>query len=259
VEHGITDVEIELPPDLGVVFEAKRGPHLPSQIQLSKYAAALRANSTAEKFLVALTNATPAYADAALGRMSISGVHLLHRSWRQVKALAESVVRIETNTNKQWLRGFSTCLEGLLQMETRFSNWVYVVSLAQGNPKGWGISWIDIVEKRHRYFYPVGQGWPDPPPNYIAFRYGGRLQSVHHVDGYEVFRDPNTVFAEAPQETWNPTYCLRLGAPISPAHPVPNGARVNRAARVWCMIDTLLTSKTISDALSESDRRKRDK
>ncbi len=259
VEHGITDIEIELSPDLVLVFEAKRGPQLPSEAQLRKYAAFLRGNSAPQKFLVALTNATPAYSDSVLKGISIPDIRVLHRSWRQVKAIAESVIGVETNTNKHWLRAFSTYLEGLLQMETRFSNWAYVVSLAQGNPPGWSISWIDIVEKRQRYFYSVGPGWPDPPPNYIAFRYGGQLRSIHHVDSYEVFGDPSTIFPEAPQQKWAPTYCLRLGPPINPAQPVPYGPRVNRAARVWCMIDTLLTSNSISDALSESDRRKRDK
>ena len=161
-------------------------------------------------------------------------------------------------SNKAWLRSFIDYLGGLLQMETRYSNWTYVVSLGQGNPEGWDISWIDIVEKRSRYFYPVGQGgWPDPPPNYFAFRYEGRLQSIYHVEGYDIITNPRSVFPEAREETWDPTYCLRLGPPIRPAKEIPNGDRINRAARVWCMIDTLLTSKTISDALDESQRRDR--
>ncbi|MCG2728873.1 MAG: hypothetical protein L6276_01100, partial [Acetobacterium sp.] len=47
-----------------------------------------------------------------------------------------------------------------------------------GKPESFGLSWIDIVEKRNKYFHPMGMnGWPKEPPNYIAFRYYGKLQS----------------------------------------------------------------------------------
>jgi len=52
-------------------------------------------------------------------------------------------------------------------MQESDSNWVYVVSLGKGVPKGWKISWIDIVESERRYFHPAqGGGWPKTPPNY---------------------------------------------------------------------------------------------
>lgn len=255
-EHGITDVEIDLD-SIAIIFEAKRGAELPGAAQLKKYAAVLTKASATERLLVMLTNATPAYATVALARLAseMQGVRLLHRSWREIKAIAESVISRETNANKGWLRSFIAYLEGLLEMETRFSNRTYVVSLGRGNPEGWGISWIDIVEKRKRYFYPVGKGWPDPPPNYIAFRYGGSLRNIHHVEGCDLITDPQTVFPEAAKGTWPLHYCLHLGPPIPLATRVPAGRRIKHAARVWCMIDTLLTSETISDALSETKRR----
>lgn len=256
-EHGITDVEVALDSEIAIILEAKRGSEIPSARQLQKYAAALKTTQAKEKLLVTISNATAAYAKSVLSRTEVRGARLLHRSWRQVKDIAACVVFHDTNANKRWLNSFIEYLEGLLQMETRFSNWTYVVALAKGNPKGWEISWIDIVEKSKRYFYPVGGGWADPPPNYIAFRYGGRLQSIHHVEGYDLVSDPGTVFPEAAKEDrWDPPlYCLRLGPPTRPATEVRNGPRVNRAARVWCMIDTLLTSRTISDALTETERR----
>ena len=257
VESGITDVEVELSTDIAVIFEAKRGAELPSLGQLQKYAATLSKTVANDRLLVALTNATPAYAASALTLLQIPNVRLLHRSWREIKAIVESVISHETNANKRWLSAFTTYLEGLLQMETRFSNWTFVVSLGQGNPEGWTISWIDIVEKKERYFFPVGRGWPDPPPNYIAFRYGGRLQTIHHVQEYEVFTNPQPLFPEAAKGIWDLHYCLRLGPPIRPAGDVRNGSRINMAARVWCMLDTLLTSRTISEALTETERRDR--
>ena len=66
------------------------------------------------------------------------------------------------------------------------SNWVYVVSLGSGTNPGRNIFWIDVVNDRGRYFHPVGKGWPKEPPNYMAFRYWGKLRSIHHVESYEV-------------------------------------------------------------------------
>lgn len=257
VEFGITDVEVEVGQEIAVILEAKRGAELPGEAQLRKYAVTLSGAVANQRLLVALTNATRAYAKSALPVLQIKNVRLLHRSWREIKAIAESAISHETNANKRWLSAFITYLEGLLQMETRFSNWTYVVSLGQGNPEGWKISWIDIVEKRGHYFFPVGNRWPDPPPNYIAFRYRGRLQTVHHVEGHEVFTNPQHLFPEAAEVIWEPHYCLRLGPPIRPAREVRNGPRINMSARVWCMLDTLLTGNTISEALTESERRAR--
>jgi hypothetical protein len=153
VEFGITDVEVELRQDIAVILEAKRGAELPGAAQLQKYAVTLGKTMATERLLIALTNATPAYAKSALPVLHTQNVRLLHRSWREIKAIAESTISHETNANKRWLSAFIIYLEGLLQMETRFSNWTYVVSLGQGDPEGWKISWIDIVEKKGRYFF----------------------------------------------------------------------------------------------------------
>jgi hypothetical protein len=255
VGHGITDIEVDCHPRLAVIFEAKKGPQLPSLEQLSRYGAVLATNPAPERHLVALTNATPEYASLALPG-TVGGIPLHHKSWRQIRQIALGEQENEGYVARRWLMTFCDYLEGLLQMETKHSNWTYVVSLATGNPNGWPISWIDIVTQRSRYFYPVGSGgWPDPPPNYMAFRYWASLQSIHHVDSFEIMTNPQTVFPDAPSELWEPYYCLKLGPAIKPPRPVPAGPRVKQAARVWCMLDTLLTSASISDALTESKRR----
>jgi hypothetical protein len=68
-------------------------------------------------------------------------------------------------------------------MEMKYSNRVFVVSLG-GKGDGWKITYRDVVEQKNQYFFPVGSRWPDPPPNYLAFRYDGNLQSIHHVKSY---------------------------------------------------------------------------
>lgn len=258
VGYGITDVEIVLGSDLAMIFEAKRGTQLPSDEQLSRYAGALSSRTATNKQLVAVTNATPIFAATALSKV-IKGVPVCHRSWREIRIIAEKAAGLENNANKNWLRYFIGYLGRLLQMETRYSNLTYVVSLNSGVQEGWGISWIDIVEKQNRYFYPItGGGWPKSPPNYLAFRYNGKLQRISRVLSHEIATNPHTIFpADAPnaKDYWDPPfYVLTLGKAIRPDREIRVGSGINYAARVWCMIDTLLTSKTITDAMEATKK-----
>jgi hypothetical protein len=197
---GITDVEIEVSGELVLVIEAKKGPQLPTAHQLAKYAGFLSGSPAKNRHLLALTNASAATAEIRLECDGIASTHLHHRSWRQIRTLAESASRSsESNANKQRLRTFRDYVGGLLEMEMRYSNKVFVVSLG-GRGEGWSISFRDVVEKKNRYFFPVGNRWPDPPPNYLAFRYDGKLQSIHHVKSYVTFTQPSELFPEAPQK-----------------------------------------------------------
>jgi hypothetical protein len=132
-------------------------------------------------------------------------------------------------------------------MQNDDSNWVYVVSLGSGTPDGWSISWIDIVNKKSRYFHPVGNGWPKEPPNYIAFRYHGRLQSIHHVASWETFTNPHKKFTAIPNGDWAPHFLYTLGPAFAPQKTVRTG-NLFKNGRVRCMLDTLFTSETIAEA-----------
>jgi hypothetical protein len=131
---------------------------------------------------------------------------------------------------------------------------VYVVSLGSGTPKGWSISWTDIIKKKWRYFHPVGGTWPKEPPNYVAFRYAGKLQSIHHIKDSKVFDNPHNEFSEIPSNEWPPHFLYTLDAGFGPTLEVPTG-NIYPSGRVWCMLDTLFTSKTISDARDISKQR----
>lgn len=254
--EGITDLEIQIGTSFFAILEAKRGTVLPRESQLKLYAPVLARRAASTSALVALTNATPAFATAALEGISIPDVTLMHRSWRQLRSLAIRARPHDTHDAKRLLDQFIRYLEDILGMETENDNRVFVVSLGAGNPEGWSLSWIDVVEKRGRYFYPVGNRWPDPP-NYLGFRYRGKLQRIHHVEDYDIVTNFRKIFAEAPDEpAWCPHYCFKLGPPMIPPRDVPAGPRVQRNNRVWCMIDTLLTSPTVSDALTVTEKRR---
>jgi hypothetical protein len=141
-----------------------------------------------------------------------------------------------------------------MTMQNLDSNWVFVVSLGGGTPDGWKISWIDVVEKRRRYFHRIGGGWPKEPPNYIAFRHHGKLQSIHRVESYTVFDNPHSEFPEIPSENWGPHFLYKLSPSFAPANEVKTG-NIYPSGRVWCMLDTLFLAKTISEARDISKQR----
>lgn len=250
---GRTDVEIDWANRFYAVFEAKRGPLLPSAEQLAKYVPRLRAQAAPVKRLVTVTNAPAAYAAASLPEM-IGEIPIVHLMWRDVLHLARTAQRGEGRRNKALLDELCMYLKGILGMENSRSNLVYVVSLSSGSE--WGLNARDVVNKHSRYFYPVGgKGrWPDPP-NYIAFRYDGRLQTIHHVDSFSVLTAPKTAFPAATTDVVPPHYLLELGPAIRPSQPVPTGPGIPRANRVWCMLDLLLTSASITEARKETKRR----
>jgi hypothetical protein len=253
---GITDVEIDIGGDVVIIIEAKRGCVVPSAEQLEKYASSLFHGSVKDRYIVALTNASMASAKASLQCNFLEEGRLQHHSWRNMRRLAENAA-VATNSSvaKLWLRAFYDYIGGILGME--YSNRVFVVSVG-GRAAGWSITFRDIIEKKNRYIFPVGNRWPDPPPNYLGFRYDGRLQSIHHVKDYVTFTRPAELFPEAPaDQQWPPHYCVTLGPAIRPSRDVPNGPRIRMSNRVYCLIDTLLTSKTISDALTETESRDR--
>lgn len=104
------------------------------------------------------------------------------------------------------------------------------------------------------YFYPVGTGgWPKDPPNYIAFRYYGKLQSIHHVEDYEIITKMyEHLFVD--KEEWEPMFLLKLGRPFRPAEEVKTG-NIYKNGRIWLDLDTLFTSETIREAYDISKKR----
>lgn len=252
---GITDIELIYGTDFFAIIEAKRGANLPSDEQLKRYASIARRQPAKSRYLVTMSSVTDDFAKTRFPDGTLGGIPLKHLSWRIIRKLARMSIKGETNANKQLLTRFAEYLGEILEMETIYSNRVYVVSLGKDIPDGWNMSWIDIVEKRSRYFYPIRGGWPDPPPNYMGFRFNAKLQYIRWVKSYCTVTNPCKVIPGAPDEEWPPHYCLTLGKPIIPATTVGVGPRIVRAARCWCMLDTLLTSATVSEALTLTNKR----
>lgn len=247
---GFTDIEIQgRKGKLHVVIEAKRGYQLPSHEQLSKYASRTIPPPT---LLVALAEAPPEFVAGKLPK-KVDGVRVLYRSWRQIERLvSEARAGSRRHAERHLLGDLSRYLKGLMTMQNVGSNMVYVVSLGREIEET-GISFRDVVVNHDTYFCPIGgssSGWPKEPPNYLGFRFDGKLQQVRHVDDYRVTDDNYAGFKPLrgkvnwPDERhWN----FRLGPVIKPMAEVRTG-NLFRAQRVWVAIDLLLTSKTIAEA-----------
>lgn len=250
---GFTDIEIRSI-DIHVIVEAKRGWNLPGPQQLKKYADRLNTSFAPIKRLVVLSECSQRYALEHLETTEVSGLPVLPISWKNVLTMAQDAKAFGSHSEKRLIQELLTYLGGVITMQTADSNWVYVVSLGRGSLKGLSISWIDIVETHQKYFHPVGvNGWPKEPPNYIAFRYDGKLQSIHHIDDYVVFTNLSDHFPESLEAEWEPHFLYTLGPPMRPSKNVKSGKIRN--TRVKCMIDTLFVSDTILEARDLSNSR----
>jgi len=250
---GYTDFEIIQGLDFHIIIEAKRGWVFPEIEQLCKYSErSLFTNSqTREKLLVVLNESTSEYAQSNFQHESVNDFPILVMSWQDVLELSK-IASTNSSQRERWiLRDLISYLNKISTMRKSDSNWTYVVSLGSTRPEGWSISFQEIVEKRNLYFHPVGGnkgGWPSEPPNYIAFRYKGKLQSIHHIESFTVFSNPSDHFDEIPSGDWGPHFLYTLGPAIVPSRTIPTGPKIQRSMRVWACLDLLLTSSTIQEA-----------
>jgi hypothetical protein len=249
---GYTDVELESAARFNIIIEAKRGWEPPGLRQLRKYAARLRRGKHGFKCLVMLTDWS--YSSPAASRNMIGGIPVVWLSWADVAALAFRARQRSSQSERRWIDELLEYLGGVATMQETDSNWVYVVSLNKGAPKGWKISWIDIVEAKRRYFHPAqGGSWPKTPPNYLAWRYNGKLQGIAHITKYEIPPDVHIRIPEIPRGEILNYVLYRLGPTFRPDHEVKTGRIWN--GRRWCMLDALFTCATIADAANQSKKR----
>ena len=252
-DRGYTDIEL-LGEHAHVVIEAKRGWVVPSMHQLGRYAPRLA--KSPNPLLVALTECSPAYARRRLPP-EVGGVRVQHRSWSHLVRIADEAGGRGRHAERRVVRELGRYLRGVMTMQDLTSNWTYVVSVSGGTPAGWGISSLDVVLRKGRYFHPygAGKGWPKVPPNYIAFRWWGHVQQLNHVDAYTVVDDLHEAIEEIPAgSSAYPHIVYRLGPSIPLPQPLPSGTNY-RASRFWVALDLLLTSASLKDALAATRER----
>jgi len=256
-DGGYTGIEIHSVGRFHAIIEAKRSWDLPTQEQLLRYRSRLVTGSSGVQRMVSITAASASFAKHYLPTET-DGASVIHQSWGDVRRIADAA-RIATTSREEklWLNHLTEHLKDFVAMDRITDNSVDVVSLGlDAIVEGSDYTWVDVVEKDGRYFHPMGgAGWPVQPPNYMGFRYHGRLQSIHHVESHEVVQDLSALNPLWPKtDTFHFVYVL--GPAMRPMSEIRTG-NIFRAGRVTCAIDTLLSGafETISDARDETKRR----
>ena len=251
---GITDLEIlgpEKKNNLHVIMEAKRGLQLPGETQLRKYALRLKKTNCKHQALVAMAECHPEYAKCHLPK-EVEGFPIHYLCWKDLDRLAG--IAQGSHAQKRLLVQLQTYLRTIANMQNQESNMVFVVSLGADTPKWSKLSWRQIVNDKHHYFHSTEGRWPKEPPNYIAFRYGGQLQSIHHVESWKIVDEMNTDIPEIEPGEWGAFFLYTLGPAIIPSGVIKTG-NIYPSGHVRVMLDLLLTSKTICEAKQLTDKR----
>lgn len=255
---GITDLEITDDTSFYIIIEAKRGWILPGAEQLALYSQRrnIIESPVSNKAIISMSECSEDYANAYLPFKVINDIPVNHLSWKKIYELANSAKVGSSISQKNLLKELMRYLGGIMTMQAKESNWVYVVSLSTAKPENCDLTWIELVEKKMKYFHPFGiNGWPKEPPNYIGFRYGGRLQSIYHIESYSIVKNLHDEIEEMPNlEDEYEHFVYSLGKPIIPSKVVKTG-NIYASGRKWAMLDTLLTADTIHEASEISKKR----
>ena len=218
-DKGRTDLELTDDDLFYVIIEAKKGWILPGKDQLSLYSQrrSLVQSSAKHKVIMSMSECSDTYANSYLPIKQANGIPIMHLPWKRIYELAENSISESNNLQKNLLRELMKYLGGLMTMQTQESNWVFVVSLGTSKPEDCDLTWIEIVQNNMKYFHPLGgNGWPKEPPNYIAFRYYGQLQSIHHIEDYVVTKKLHDEIPEMPDKVEGYDFFVyKLGGPLS--------------------------------------------
>lgn len=255
---GITDLEITDDEQFYIIIEAKRGWVLPSIEQLILYSdrKGLKDSCAENKAIVSMSECSATFAASYLRYTQVKGVPVKHLSWRRIYEIADKSRMGSGNVEKSLLGELMKYLGGLMTMQVKESNWVFIVSLSWTKPENCDLTWIDIVKKHNKYFHPLGgNGWPKEPPNYIAFRYNGMLQSIHHIEGYVVTKNLHDEVPEMPDRVENDNYFIYNLGPSIVLNKIVKTGKIYPSGRKWAMLDTLFTSDTIYEACEISKQR----
>lgn len=247
-ELGRTDLEIDTGTHL-VIIEAKRGWLLPEEIQFEQYVHRVAERDSG--CLVSLSAASAEWARQMLPG-EVGGVPLVHYPWDLVREDLLAAREQARGGERAWLNEFGEYLRKAVRVRDFADSWTYCVVVSSDYPGGGGTrTFRDFVTAEQCYFHPYGwgSGWPKTPPNFLAFRWGNQVQRLHRVASSEVIPSLQSRWPDIPAEdgTDQPHMLYHLGPPI-PGPPFPTEGSY-RASRVWFVLDQLLMSGSLREAI----------
>lgn len=233
-ENGITDIEIAKEGSFYVVIEAKAHYGLPSYEQLKKYAEYLKKKNGSSKYILTMSNISREAAKKELPD-TIEGIPVSHIPYSDIMKYAKDSLMDTKGEARIFLKHFISYLSEVIDMKDKHSNIVYVTPIG-----GESIKEHDVLRQYH---CPVGgQGFPKEPPNYIGFRFKGKLQYINFVEKVEYYKEDKLYFR------------FFLGPDIVPTKKIRAGGKI-RSNKYNCDIDLLLTCDTILEAYRKSEER----
>lgn len=254
-DAGRTDIEL-VTPTAHVIIEAKQGWIVPGEVQLAAYAPRLGAARAAglDTRLVTLSDSTPAWAREVLPP-HVAGVGVTHWSWDDVRDLIQTARTHVRGAERLWLDQLEVYMGAATSRRPVTDALAYCVVITKD--MFGDATFRDYVENQRVYFHPVARGgWPNIPPNFLAFRWDNAVRQVNRVVDYEIVAhlserfpavvDDHTVGSRPPGDAH---IVYRLGPDIPlPGGAIRSGAVNLRAQRFWVLLDQLLTQPTVIDA-----------
>jgi len=251
---GYTDIELSINNSLLIIIEAKKRLSVPTQRQIKQYLNRVKRYPKMKHAFVVISDCPREYVIRRTSNYNIK-TKIIPISWEEIYSIIPTIRDKSNDHQKILLKEFDNFLKDIIIMQNKESNKVFCVALSRklaGNGKA-KITFLDIVTKRKKYFYPVGKGWPSPPPNYIAFRIGGKLLSIHYIKSFKIVTNLHKYIKEIPKYEYDPLYLLELDKPFFPDN-VVNG-KIFANGHIWFMLDTIFTSKSIKEARDKTKKR----
>jgi hypothetical protein len=244
-----TDIEIDTDEGL-LILEAKLNWNPPEIAQLRKQAEILKVQSRSG-LLVTLCQAPNDIVARQLGN-EIDGVPLRHVSWKQVLGLAAAAKAKGALAERKLLAHFESYLYKVIRMRQPSDMSTYCVSVSNALYGTRPLKSYVVDDLAYFHPYGWGKGWPTLWPNFLAFRWEGKVQQVHRVKYARVIQNlterwPETASAIDPDRP-HVVYDLE---PALSVEPLPMGD-VWPSGRYWVLLDQLISGPTLKDAIERS-------
>lgn len=241
-DGGFTDIEL-LSADLHVIVEAKRGWDPPSDAQLLRYEPHLaRADRPAQRVVILTHNGGEAVVRHQVGpRQPVPSAAVEVLGWSDVADSSAPPAAAVLLPSATWPPSSPPTYEGSPTCGTSRAR-ACTSCRCRRLPSPGGRSRRSTSSRSSGGTSSPGTGknWTQTPPNYVAFRYYGRLQSIHHVDECAIAQEMRPYFPGAPDTSaWEPHFLTTLGPAIPPDHEVRTGKgssapRVSGPTSTYC-------------------------
>jgi hypothetical protein len=245
---GRTDIELTTS-STKVVIEAKQGWLVPDEEQLTKYRS--RFDGFQQGLLVSMSDSSERWASDQLPA-AVDGIPVRHVAWDTVRSAIQTSRKETRGRERLWLEEAEEYM-GTATSKLPFGDqWVFCVVVS--NTLFGAITFRDYVLHERVYFHPFGGNntWPKIPPNFLCFRWGGRVRQVNRVKRFEVVPQLSDRWPAITREedSSGPHIIYDLGPDIPIPEISTRGTYAN--GRVRCLLDQLLVQPTLADAVRAS-------